>query len=88
MNDDSDWVEYRALVLSELKRLDEHIGKCDENMRTEVANAKEELAEKISKSFKETDALEKEITKLKTKVYVYGALAAMVFPELMDLARS
>lgn len=88
MINDNDWVEYRALVLSELKRLDQHIGECDDNMREEVSGAKKELTEAISKLQGDHMMTDKEVRKMKAQMLVWSSVAAATIPYLLDLIKT
>ena len=88
MISENDWVEYRALVLNELKRLNQHISDCDDNMREEVGKAKTELAEKIDKLSDKQQAMDKEVAQLRTKMVIFGSLAASVVSYLIDILKT
>lgn len=84
MISDNDWTEYRALVLSELKRLDQHISECDDNMREQVGLAKKELAEEISKLSQEQILIDREVRKMKTQAMTWGAIAVVLINALTE----
>lgn len=81
---EDDWTEYRALVLSELKRLDLHISHCDDSIREQIELSKKELAEEISKLRDEQVLIDREVRKIKAQVVAWGSVAVILLNILSD----
>ena len=78
VEDGNGWVEYRALVLSELERLDGSVKTNHEHHTTQLANVEARLSEKLHGISNHLQATSMEVTALQVKAGLWGALAGLI----------
>jgi hypothetical protein len=69
------WQEYRALVLSELKRLSDHVTSCEAEMRKEVKHSESKLLQAIDRLHTSHAAVKADVIRLKTQAAIWGLMA-------------
>jgi hypothetical protein len=72
---DDGWQEYRALVLSELKRLSDHVSSCEAEMRKEVKHSEVKLLKAIDRLHNSHAAVKADVIRLKSQAAVWGLMA-------------
>lgn len=72
------WAEYRALVLSELERLDESLKGNHEDYNARLMSVEQRLGEKLHKIANAQQVMQGQVAALQVKAGVWGALAGLV----------
>lgn len=76
--DSGGWREYRRLILSELKRIDERVGSEAETHRNSIAETERVIMDKLSALDSRLSATREDVTILKVKAGVWGLMGGMI----------
>ncbi|RMG36431.1 MAG: hypothetical protein D6732_08255 [Methanobacteriota archaeon] len=98
---DNRWAEYRRLIISELKRLDEAIHELEEKVSTgqrQIFNRLDDLSNKLARTdearkyqanrLKEVEKIRDDVIILKTKAAILGALFGLGATILLSLIKN
>lgn len=83
---DNDWKQYRALVLSELNRLSEHVSSCEAEMRKEVKHSESKLLTAIDRLHKSHALIKADVIRLKSQAAIWGLMAGTAVSVLTAFA--
>jgi len=72
------WTEYRALVLSELERLDTSMKNNHDHHTAQLLNVEARLSDKLHNINNHLQATTVEVTALQVKAGLWGALAGLI----------
>jgi len=76
--DGNGWIEYRALVLSELERLDVTLKERHTEARSQLVDVEDKLLHKLHNIANNQQVMHGQIVALQVKAGVWGALAGFI----------
>jgi hypothetical protein len=84
MTDKDGWNEYRALILHEMKRLDDHVTGCKDEVKDSVQASEVKTGEILDRLSGKQDRLSAEVIKLKTQAALWGVVSASIIAALVS----